>query len=127
VADFVLSKNFGDEKMMTSCGSPGYVAPEVLAGARATAQSDLYSLGVLLEDCLRPWSPPEAGRLVAALYSAMQDAGWGRLKLCRSSDCRWAFYDQSKNHSSRWCTMASCGNREKARRFRSQRKTQFPA
>ena len=59
------------------------------------------------------------GRLVATLYAAMEDANWARLKLCRSQACRWAFYDRSKNHSSRWCTMASCGNREKARRFRS--------
>jgi predicted RNA-binding Zn ribbon-like protein len=59
------------------------------------------------------------GRIVAALYSAMEDPDWARLKLCTSPACRWAFYDRSKNHSSRWCTMASCGNREKARRFRS--------
>jgi predicted RNA-binding Zn ribbon-like protein len=52
----------------------------------------------------------------------MQDASWERLKLCSSDPCRWAFYDRSKNHSSRWCTMASCGNREKARRFRTAHK-----
>jgi predicted RNA-binding Zn ribbon-like protein len=74
----------------------------------------------------KPRLEPEAvgavgaiGRLVATLYSAMQDEGWQRLKLCGSDACRWAFYDRSKNHSSRWCTMASCGNREKARRFRA--------
>jgi len=61
------------------------------------------------------------GRLVATLYSAMQDPDWERLKLCNSGSCRWAFYDRSKNQSSRWCNMASCGNREKARRFRSRR------
>jgi predicted RNA-binding Zn ribbon-like protein len=77
----------------------------------------------------RPRLEPEAsgavgamGRLVAVLYSAMQSDDWGRLKLCSSGECRWAFYDRSKNHSSRWCTMASCGNREKARRFRAQHK-----
>ena len=59
------------------------------------------------------------GRIVAALYSAMEDETWTRLKLCGSQTCRWAFYDRSKNHSSRWCKMASCGNREKARRFRA--------
>ena len=60
------------------------------------------------------------GRLVATLYSAMQSEDWSRLKLCGSDSCRWAFYDRSKNHSSRWCTMASCGNRAKARRFRQK-------
>jgi predicted RNA-binding Zn ribbon-like protein len=59
------------------------------------------------------------GRIVATLYSAMEDESWTCLKLCGSQTCRWAFYDRSKNHSSRWCTMASCGNREKARRFRA--------
>jgi predicted RNA-binding Zn ribbon-like protein len=60
------------------------------------------------------------GRIVATLHSAMEDASWTRLKLCGSQTCRWAFYDRSKNRSSRWCTMASCGNRQKARRFRSR-------
>lgn len=61
------------------------------------------------------------GRLVAALYSAMQDAEWERLKLCSDDSCRWAYYDRSRNHSSRWCTMETCGNRNKARRFRQKR------
>jgi predicted RNA-binding Zn ribbon-like protein len=63
------------------------------------------------------------GRIVATLYAAIEDPDWNRLKLCSSQSCRWAFYDRSKNHSSRWCTMASCGNREKARRFRGHAKT----
>ena len=76
----------------------------------------------------KPRLEPEAagpvgaiGRLVAALYSAMQDDDWERLKLCTDDGCRWAFFDRSKNHSSRWCSMASCGNRAKARRFRQKR------
>ena len=60
------------------------------------------------------------GRLVATVFTAMADDDWSRLKLCGSSTCRWAFYDRSRNHSSRWCTMASCGNRQKARRFRQR-------
>jgi predicted RNA-binding Zn ribbon-like protein len=78
----------------------------------------------------RPRLEPDAGgavgamgRLVAALYAGMQDESWHRLKLCSSPTCRWAYYDHSRNHSSRWCTMASCGNREKARRFRTQHVT----
>jgi predicted RNA-binding Zn ribbon-like protein len=62
------------------------------------------------------------GRLVATVFTAMADEDWSRLKLCGSSTCRWAFYDRSRNHSSRWCTMASCGNRQKARRFRQRAK-----
>jgi predicted RNA-binding Zn ribbon-like protein len=63
------------------------------------------------------------GRIVAAVFAAMNEGDWTRLKVCDSSTCRWAFYDQSRNHSSRWCRMASCGNRQKAKRFRERAKT----
>ena len=64
------------------------------------------------------------GRIVAATFTAMADDDWTRLKLCSSPTCRWAFFDRSRNHSSRWCTMASCGNRAKAKRFRNQRRVE---
>jgi len=64
------------------------------------------------------------GRIVAAAFAAMDDEDWGRLKLCSSPTCRWAYFDRSRNYSSRWCTMASCGNRAKAKRFRQQRKVE---
>jgi len=38
----------------------------------------------------------------------------GRIRLC--PNCGWAFVDRSKNSSRRWCSMETCGNREKARR-----------
>lgn len=60
------------------------------------------------------------GRIVAAVYAAMAAEDWQRLKLCGSQTCRWAFYDRSRNHSSRWCDMAECGNRQKAKRFRQR-------
>lgn len=64
------------------------------------------------------------GRIVAAAFTAMADDDWTRLKLCSSTTCRWAFFDRSRNHSSRWCTMATCGNRAKAKRFRQQRRVE---
>jgi len=39
-----------------------------------------------------------------------------RVHECQGKDCGWLFLDQSRNHSRRWCDMADCGNREKARR-----------
>lgn len=58
------------------------------------------------------------GRLVAAAFTAQIDGTWPRLKACRR--CHWAFYDRSKNRSGRWCAMSICGNRAKARAFRSR-------
>lgn len=44
----------------------------------------------------------------------------GRVKLCGGEDCRWAFYDASRNGSRQWCSMEVCGNRQKARTYRAK-------
>lgn len=40
-----------------------------------------------------------------------------RVKECAADNCNWLFLDMSRNRSRRWCDMAVCGNRAKARRF----------
>ena len=40
----------------------------------------------------------------------------GRLKPCANTDCQRFLLDRSKANNARWCSMAACGNREKARR-----------
>ena len=48
-----------------------------------------------------------------------------RVKTCTNEDCGWLFLDTSRKHNRKWCEMAVCGNRAKARRFyrRSKRRT----
>lgn len=58
------------------------------------------------------------GRLLVIVFEAMFDGTWSRLKACANDECRWAFYDRSRNHSGRWCDMSSCGNVVKVRNFR---------
>ena len=58
------------------------------------------------------------GELIGIVHEAMADGTWRRLKACRSETCEWAFYDRSRNRSGTWCSMAVCGNREKARTYR---------
>jgi predicted RNA-binding Zn ribbon-like protein len=58
------------------------------------------------------------GRVLAVVHSAMQDGTFRRLKACRNHDCRWAFYDYSRNRSASWCSMQLCGNRTKTRAYR---------
>jgi len=43
-----------------------------------------------------------------------------RVKICPADDCLWAFYDESRNGSRQWCSMAVCGNRAKARAHRAR-------
>lgn len=61
-------------------------------------------------------------RILLAIVAAQSDGTWPRLKLCRASDCQWAFYDASKNRSRTWCAMGVCGNRQKTRTYRARRR-----
>lgn len=45
-----------------------------------------------------------------------------RVRECASETCRWLFVDTSRNHSRRWCSMESCGNRDKVRRYLQRQK-----
>jgi predicted RNA-binding Zn ribbon-like protein len=65
--------------------------------------------------------PGVLARLLVPVAHAAMDGTWARVKACVADDCHWAFYDQSRNRSGRWCDMAVCGNREKVRTYRSRR------
>jgi predicted RNA-binding Zn ribbon-like protein len=69
-------------------------------------------------------TPLEMHGVIAALATSIL-AGechgtWQRLKVCRNDSCRWAFYDRSKNRSSAWCNMATCGSKSKVRAYRKR-------
>jgi len=40
------------EELSMKCGTPGYVAPEVLKGAKASTKVDIFSLGSLFYNLL---------------------------------------------------------------------------
>lgn len=56
-----------------------------------------------------------AARVVLA-WDALRVANPGRLRPCANPECRLFLIDHSKPNSARWCSMAVCGNRMKARR-----------
>lgn len=60
--------------------------------------------------------------LAAAMITASIDGTWPRLKVCHNEQCRWAFYDRSKNGRRAWCSMASCGCQAKARAYRARKR-----
>ncbi len=59
--------------------------------------------------------------LLLIVRGAQEDGGWSRLKACGNSECRWVFYDRSRNRQGHWCEMAVCGNRLKNRAFRARK------
>jgi predicted RNA-binding Zn ribbon-like protein len=60
--------------------------------------------------------------LLLIMRDAQRDGSWARLKVCANDECRWAFYDRSRNHGGTWCEMSSCGNKLKNREFRARRR-----
>jgi predicted RNA-binding Zn ribbon-like protein len=63
---------------------------------------------------------PGLAAIVETVAQNVADGGWTRLKLCAATDCRWAFYDASRNAAGRWCSMNACGNRHKTRAYRDR-------
>jgi predicted RNA-binding Zn ribbon-like protein len=59
--------------------------------------------------------------LLLVVRDAQVDGTWSRLRLCANEECRWAFYDRSRNGAGLWCRMEVCGNRLKNRRLRARR------
>lgn len=43
------------------------------------------------------------------------------IKACEHPECTLWFYDRTKSHRRRWCSMALCGNRHKVSQFRKRR------
>ncbi|QKV74593.1 CGNR zinc finger domain-containing protein [Amycolatopsis sp. Hca4] len=68
-----------------------------------------------------------AGRSAAAratlAWDALAKSSPGRLRPCANPECRLFLIDHSKPNSARWCSMAVCGNRMKARRHYRRTRT----
>ncbi len=60
------------------------------------------------------------GEILALAFVAELDGSWEQLKECGARDCTSVFYDRSKNHSGKWCSMRTCGNRNKVRAWRAR-------
>jgi predicted RNA-binding Zn ribbon-like protein len=94
----------------------GEQPPDVLAPAlRGVTQVPAMTGGQIT------WTlsvPPERALAVRAVlaWDALARHSPGRLRPCANSECRLFLIDHSKANAARWCSMAVCGNRMKARR-----------
>jgi predicted RNA-binding Zn ribbon-like protein len=94
----------------------GRQAPDVLSPVlRGAVLSPAISDGEIR------WSvsaPPERELALRAVltWDALTKNSPGRLRPCANDECHLFLIDRSKAGTARWCSMAICGNRMKARR-----------
>jgi serine/threonine protein kinase len=69
VGDFGAALNrVSDKTQVAAVGSPLYMAPEILTGAKATVQSDIYALGMVMYMLLSGRAPFEASNAASLAY-----------------------------------------------------------
>ncbi|NHZ93753.1 hypothetical protein F2P45_32850 [Massilia sp. CCM 8733] len=60
------------------------------------------------------------GPVAESVAQLLVDGDFNLVKQCEHPDCILWFYDRTKAHKRRWCSMALCGNRHKAAQFRKR-------
>ncbi|CAJ0786032.1 hypothetical protein LMG7141_01729 [Ralstonia condita] len=63
-----------------------------------------------VEQCLAP--------LAEAAAHLLAEGDFGLVRMCEHPECTRWFYDRTKSHKRRWCSMAVCGNRHKVAEYR---------
>ncbi|MGG1662332.1 CGNR zinc finger domain-containing protein [Brevibacillus sp. NRS-1366] len=66
--------------------------------------------------------PYVMARIASSFAELLTSQDVQRIKLCDNDDCKWVFFDESRNRVRRWCDDKMCGNLMKVRRFRERQK-----
>jgi predicted RNA-binding Zn ribbon-like protein len=90
------------------------------AARRAELTPVLQPSGVWRAQSAARGADAALGVIVATVVEAMGGTEWPRLKVCVNDKCLWAYYDRSRSHARRWCSMDLCGNRVKQQAWRGR-------
>ncbi len=100
------------------------------AGAVATVEAELARARAALrleparggyEWCWTdPASPDRPLLAVARAAAELLEGPLERVRRCGGTGCGWLFRDTSRAGTRRWCSMSTCGNTAKVRRFRGR-------
>lgn len=107
------------ERVVEDGPVPGEAVEEVNALlAVRPGRDELVGTGEGFERRFR-WEAREAEHLLAPLADSAADLlsrdDPSLVKRCENPECVLLFYDTSRTHARRWCSMAACGNRMKVR------------
>lgn len=59
--------------------------------------------------------------IAEAAATLLVEGDFGLIRTCEHPECVLWFYDRTKAHKRRWCSMALCGNRHKVAEFRKRK------
>jgi predicted RNA-binding Zn ribbon-like protein len=85
----------------------------VLSSGRGTFQLVNSHLRPQLQ--FQPHTPDPAFVIARAAAEFLASADLMLVRRCQGEGCILFFYDATKSHTRRWCSMATCGNRTKVR------------
>jgi len=93
---------------LTKC--PSYL--QLRAVSATGLEVERRAAGLTPESLLAP--------LAEAAAELLAHGDFSLVKHCEHSDCMLWFYDRTKSHRRRWCSMSLCGNRHKVAEFRKR-------
>jgi predicted RNA-binding Zn ribbon-like protein len=87
----------------------------VAAATRASAKRGAMRQALLWSQ-RRHWTSPELllQPIAEAIGDLICNVNFRLIRTCRGRTCTLMFYDRTKGHARRWCSMSVCGNRAKA-------------
>ena len=102
----------------------GRPTPKHVLALERFLSEGFHHLGVTARGRGYAWTWPAPGRDLArplwpVAWSAarlLTSAELVQVRACANEDCGWLFVDRSRRGNRRWCDMAECGSRDKARR-----------
>ncbi|MDH4563704.1 ABATE domain-containing protein [Pseudomonas sp. BN411] len=104
----------------------GQGAPDVLnrfLGTPSHLRLDWSANGDLRLEKVRTSATAEQylAPLAEAAAELLVEGDFNLVRECEHPDCVLWFYDRTKSHRRRWCSMALCGNRHKVAEFRKRK------
>lgn len=126
--EFAREFREGLRALIAEGGQAGADGEHRLAPLRSLAESHRARLIVGKDGNLRLQNAADADlgdrlfELLLIAHASQEDGSWSRLKVCANPECRWVFFDRSRNQQGNWCNMAVCGNRMKNRELRARRR-----
>lgn len=119
-----LARARGHLQAAVRTGAPPDALTEIFDGV-ASRVTRVSADGVLQWELSGPAARLPAARAVMA-WSNLVSQRPGRLRACANDECQRFLVDATKGNTARWCSMAVCGNRMKARRHHARTRSSAP-